>query len=177
MKITKAQLKQIVTEETKKVFLKRSLLNEDWNKVLGDSAVVNTAIEKLKTIQAGDIKGLLGDDEYERFEYLKKFLVVLYYADMYREAEGEGGYGGDLKKYLPPGEIDKLERDAKTMVKIIIGNLISNPEEMMGYYPLYTFLSDLSGHEVKSTEDFKKEFQRAGEEATKDARPGKGKEK
>ena len=172
MKITKAELKQIVTEETKKVFLKRSLLKEDWNKVLGDTAVVNTAIEKLKTIQAGDIKGLLDDNEY-----LKKFLVVLHYADMYREAEGEGEYGGVLKKYLPPGEIDKLERDAKAMAVMIEGHLISNPEEMMGYYPLYTFLSDLSGHEVKSTKDFKSEFQRAGEEATKDARPGKGKEK
>ena len=172
MKITKVELKQIVTEETKKVFLKRSLLKEDWNKVLGDTAVVNTAIEKLKTIQAGDIKGLLDDNEY-----LKKFLVVLYYANEYKKMEGPGYYGEDLEKYLPPGEIDKLERDAKAMAVMIEGHLISNPEEMMGYYPLYTFLSDLSGHEVKSTKDFKSEFQRAGEEATKVARLGEGKEK
>ena len=44
MKITESELKQIIVEETKKVFLKRSLLREDWSKVLGDTAVVNTAI-------------------------------------------------------------------------------------------------------------------------------------
>jgi len=172
VKITESELKQIIVEETKKVFLKRSLLREDWSKVLGDTAVVNTAIEKLKTIQAGDMKDLLDDNEY-----LKKFLVLLYYTDEYKKMEGEGGYGEDLEKYLPSDTIDKLESDARVMAVMIEKNLISNPKEMMGYYPLYTFLSDLSGHEVKSTKDFKSEFQRAGEEATKDARPGKGKEK
>ncbi len=88
MKITESELKQIIVEETKKVFLKRSLLREDWSKVLGDTAVVNTAIEKLKTIQAGDMKDLLDDNEY-----LKKFLVLLYYTDEYKKMEGEGGYG------------------------------------------------------------------------------------
>ncbi len=172
MKIAKAKLKQIIVEETKKVLLKRSLLNEDWNKVLGNTAVVNTAIEKLKTIQAGEIKNLLDDNEY-----LKKFLVLLYYTDEYKKMEGEGGYGEDLEKYLPSDTIDKLESDAKVMAIMIEKNLIHNPEEMMGYYPLYTFLSGLSGHEVKSTKDFKKEFQKAGEESTRVAKLGEGKEK
>ncbi len=172
MKIAKAKLKQIIVEETKKVLLKRSLLNEDWNKVLGDSAVVNTAIEKLKNIQTGEIKNLLDDNEY-----LKKFLVLLYYTDEYKKMEGEGGYGEDLEKYLPSDTIDKLESDAKVMAIMIEKNLIHNPEEMMGYYPLYTFLSGLSGHEVKSTKDFKKEFQKAGEESTRVAKLGEGKEK
>jgi hypothetical protein len=172
VKITESQLKQIIAEETKNVLLNRSLLNEDWNKILGDTAVVNTAIEKLKNIQTGEIKNLLDDNEY-----LKKFLVLLYYTDEYKKMEGEGGYGEDLEKYLPPGTIDKLESDAKVMAIMIEKHLIHNPREMMGYYPLYTFLSDLSGHEVKSTKDFKKEFQKAGEESTKVAKLGEGKEK
>ena len=106
MKITKAELKQVISEEIKNVFLKQSLINENWQGVLGDEPVINTAIEKLKTIQSGEIKNLLDDNEY-----LKKFLVLLYYVDEYKKMEGTGGFGEDLEKYLPPEEINKLEND------------------------------------------------------------------
>jgi hypothetical protein len=149
MKITKAELKQIVVEETKKVLTNKSLLSEDWSAVLGDSAIINTAIEKLKTIQAGDMKDLLEDNEY-----LKKFLVLLYYVDEYKKMEGEGGFGEDLEKYLLPDTIDKLATDAKTMAQV-----------------------DLGDHTIKTIQDFKAEFRKAGEETTKVAKLSEGEEK
>ena len=172
MKITKAELKQIVVEETKKVLTNKSLLNEDWSAVLGDSAIINTAIEKLKTIQAGDMKDLLEDNEY-----LKKFLVLLYYVDEYKKMEGEGGFGEDLEKYLLPDTIDKLATDAKTMAQVLERNLLLNFENTGGYYPLYTFLSDLGDHTIKTIQDFKAEFRKAGEETTKVAKLSEGEEK
>jgi predicted esterase YcpF (UPF0227 family) len=163
------ELKQIVVEETKKVLLKQRILNEDWNAVLGDSAIINTAIEKLKTIQTGDMKDLLEDNEY-----LKKFLILLYYVEGYKEVEGEGGFADDLEKYLPPETINRLEFDAKTMAQILEKNLIEDFKNTAGYYPLYTFLSDLGDHTIKTIQDFKAEFEKAGEETTKVAKIKQG---
>ena len=172
MKITKAELKQIVTEETKNVLTNRSLLNEKWSDVLDDVPVINTAIEKLKNIQSGEMKNLLDDNEY-----LKKFLIVLYYADEYKKMEGAGGFGEDLEKYLPPETINRLETDAKAMAQMLERNLLLNFENTAGYYPLYTFLSDLGDHTIKTIKDFKAEFEKTGEETTKVAKLGEGEEK
>ena len=167
------ELKQIVTEETKKVLLKQRILNEDWNAVLGDSAIINTAIEKLKTIQTGDMKDLLEDNEY-----LKKFLILLYYVEGHKEVEVDGmRYADILEKYLPPETINRLQIDAGALARILEKNLIEDFENTGGYYHLYTFLSDLGDLKKKSIKDFKDELEKAGEETTKVAKLSEGEEK
>ena len=170
MKITKAELKQIVVEETKKVLIKQRILNEDWNKVLQDSAIEATSIETFKNLKDEQIKNILDNDEY-----LKKFLILLYYVEGYKEREGPEGFTTsiNLEDYLSRDNIDSLEQRAKEMARDL-DTMIAFNREKMGYYHLFDFLRKLSDYErdeefEKVVKNIKKRTQDPDDEPT---RPG-----